>query len=97
MLKIKTRGVQINMELIAVEHLVLINEVKQLRYEIAMMKQLSTSLGFYTIYFKRLKKTESSEKAFHYTNNLYKEFFGKVRFASYNEFKVLFFKNHGRS
>jgi hypothetical protein len=97
MRKIKTRGVQINMELIAVEHLVLMNEVKKLRYEIAMMKQLSSSIGFYSVYFKNLQKTKSNQKAFNYTNKLYKEFFGRVKYSSYNDFKLLLFRNHGRN
>jgi hypothetical protein len=85
------------MELTEPEHLVLMNEIKRLRYENALMKQLGTKVGFTTIYFKKLQRTKAKETAFAFTNGLHEQLFGCVKFSSYNDFLTFNSSNYGRS
>lgn len=97
MTKTETKSTRVNMELTEPEHLVLMNEIKRLRYENALMKQLGTKVGFTTIYFKKLQRTKAKETAFAFTNGLHEQLFGCVKFSSYNDFLTFNSSNYGRS
>ena len=95
MSKTETSNATVSLELTAKEHVVLINEIKTMRYENALMKQLSTDVGFCTIYFKKVLRTKEKKQAFYFTNDLYKRLYGCTRFSSFNDFSALISKIYG--
>jgi hypothetical protein len=63
------------------------NQIKKLVQENELMKQLSTRIGFYTMYFNSLSIVETKEQAFNKVNKLYFDFFGTYRYDTFEEFR----------
>lgn len=60
-------------------------ENAKLKEELELRKLLSTTVGFYNLYFENLRKTFTREEAFHHTNYTYKSLFGEEK-MKYEDF-----------
>ena len=62
-------------------------EINQLEAKIELMKQLSTTTGFFKMYFLECKDARTNQEAFNKVNELYYNLFNKYRYADYASFK----------
>lgn len=67
--------------------------VQKLKKENEIICKIATSSGFYEYYFEQLKHHKTNVDCFEYVNNLYFDFFGEYKYASYNSFRTLRNKN----
>lgn len=64
-------------------------EIKKLREENELMRQLAKPSGFYEYYFKMLKEFKTNTDCFHYVNEMYQKFFDEQKYSSYNSFRTI--------
>lgn len=62
-------------------------EIEALEKKIALMKQLSSTSGFYEFYFKNIKNHKSRKECFEVINELHHSLFGRYRYSDYGVFK----------
>lgn len=63
--------------------------VEKLKKENEIIKRIATSAGFYEYYFEQLKHHKTEVECFDSINDLYFEYFGEYKYASYNSFRKL--------
>lgn len=63
--------------------------IQKLKNENETIRQIATSSGFYEYYFKKLKEHLTEIDCFNEVNDLYFEYFGEYKYASYNSFRKL--------
>lgn len=63
-------------------------EVEKLRDQNELMQKLSTTNGFFEVYFDECKIQKDRQDAFDVVNEKYKSLFGKYRYSSNEVFKV---------
>lgn len=61
-------------------------ELEQLKLEVALMKRLSTKIGFIYSYLELLKYHKCKKEAFNILNDHYRILFGKKLFINYTHF-----------
>lgn len=61
--------------------------IAKLEAENAIMRKLSTTEGFYSEFFEKLKTAASNKLAFDEVNEAYYKLFGKYRYSDFNTFK----------
>lgn len=69
-------------------HLAIQAENEKLRKENELMRQIASTDGFYDYYFKQIINFKTRREAFVYVNNLYKGFFGCLRYSDYDSFRI---------
>lgn len=62
------------------------NEIAALTLQCALMQKLTTSSGFYDMYYKFLSNYNNKTEAFDYVNQMYCELFGRIRFENFSHF-----------
>lgn len=63
--------------------------IEKLKIENALMKRLSTGVGFFKSYFEFLKDSQTKEQAFNRVNDLYCELFGQKRYINFVSFSKM--------
>ena len=69
------------------QELSLSNELKRLKKEAEIMKQIATPRGFYGYYFNSLANFKTNLDCFNHVNELYFQFFGEYKYSGYDSFK----------
>lgn len=70
------------------QHLAAQVELERLRKENEIMKQIGSADGFYDYYFKQIINFKNRREAFLHVNNLYKKYFGCLRYSDYDSFRI---------
>lgn len=60
--------------------------IAALTMKVALMKKLTTTVGFYEVYYKFLSNYDNKNEAFDYINQMYFSFFGVYRFETFFDF-----------
>ncbi len=69
-------------------------ENDRLKKDNDLMRELSSTEGFYRYFFKNLKNFKTNGKCFEHANDEYMRLFGNFRYESYGSFRVIMHKKN---
>lgn len=73
------------------------HELEVLMQKIELMRQLSSTNGFFQYYFKNLNNYKTNTDCFNHCNDLYFELFGVYKYSSMQSFWSINHKNNKKS